>query len=84
MKVYKGVFVKQNGQQREMIFAYLEDMDPDFLTSKLADVAVSAMHMARKYKDGMKLVWDLEVDNYRVFNFKTQIGELQEMETLEL
>ena len=81
MKVYKGVFVKVNGQQREMVFAYLEDMDAEFLISKLGDTVSS---VNRRYPEGMKLIWDLECDNFRVFNFRTQIGELQEMETLEL
>jgi hypothetical protein len=82
MKVYKGVFVKKNGQQREMTFAKLEDMDSDFLASRLVEGA--SVSASSKFAEGMELVWDIESDGFRVFNYRTQIGELQELYTIEL
>jgi len=79
MKVYKGVFVKVNGQQREMTFAKLEDMDADFLSSRLVGSGIS--HTAT---EGMELVWDIESDNFRFFNYKTQIGEIEELHTVDI
>ena len=69
MKAYKGTFKKKNGESRDMVFARLYDLPEKFLDEK-----VQGAGSEQKYPEGMELVWDLEADNFRIFNWKTSIG----------
>jgi hypothetical protein len=66
MKVYKGSFKKQNGEIRNMLFARIDELPDSFLEEKIIGSG-----SARTYPDGMELVFDLEADNFRVFNWST-------------
>ena len=79
MKAYKGTFKKKDGQLREMVFAKIEDLPHKFVASKIAGAG-----SVQKYPAGMELVWDLEADNFRIFNYNTKqdIKELNIEETL--
>jgi hypothetical protein len=66
MKAYKGSFKKKNGDSREMVFARLYDLPEKFLNDR-----VQGAGSEQKYPDGMELVWDLEADNFRVFNWNS-------------
>lgn len=74
MKVYKGSFKKKNGKSRSMLFAQLHDLPEQFL-----EKYVSGAGSEQIYPEGMELVWDLEADNFRVFNWKTVEETPQEM-----
>ena len=75
MKTYRGSFIKKNGEEREMTFAYLEDLPEDYLAGKIIGGSGDKV-----YPKGMKLVWDLEADNFRVFNFNATLEEPVEIE----
>ena len=66
MKAYKGTFKKKNGKSRDMVFARLFDLPQKFL-----DERVQGAGSEQQYPEGMELVWDLEADNFRVFNWKS-------------
>jgi hypothetical protein len=66
LKVYKGTFKKKSGESRDMTFARLMDLPQKFLTEQ-----VQGAGSEQSYPDGMELVWDLEADNFRVFNWKS-------------
>ena len=66
MKAYKGTFKKKNGESRDMVFARLLDLPQKFLNDK-----VQGAGSEQQYPEGMELVWDLEADNFRVFNWKS-------------
>ena len=66
MKAYKGTFKKKNGESRDMVFARLLDLPEKFLETK-----VQGAGSEQKYPDGMELVWDLEADSFRVFNWNS-------------
>ena len=66
MKAFKGSFKKKSGDEREMFFARISDLPSDFIATK-----ISGAGREQNYPDGMELVWDLEVDNFRIFNWKT-------------
>lgn len=66
MKAYKGTFKKKNGESRDMVFARLLDLPQKFLDEK-----VQGAGSEQQYPEGMELVWDLEADNFRVFNWKS-------------
>lgn len=75
LKAYKGSFKKKNGDSREMVFARLYDLPENFLNDK-----VQGAGSEQSYPDGMELVWDLEADNFRVFNWKAVEGSTKEIE----
>ena len=75
LKAYKGSFKKKNGDSREMVFARLYDLPENFLNDK-----VQGAGSEQSYTDGMELVWDLEADNFRVFNWKAVEGSTKEIE----
>jgi len=75
MKAYKGSFKKKNGDSREMVFARLYDLPEKFLNDK-----VQGAGSEQTYPEGMELVWDLEADNFRVFNWKSAEGSTKEIE----
>ena len=73
MKAYKGTFKKKNGESRDMVVARLYDLPQKFLDEK-----VQGAGSEQNYPDGMELVWDLEADNFRVFNWKSAENTPQE------
>ena len=66
MKAYKGTFKKKNGEVRQMTFARLSDLPEQFLETRIIGAGSE-----QKYPEGMELVWDLEADNFRIFNWNT-------------
>lgn len=68
MKIYKGTFKKKNGDVRDMVFAKIHDIvkiNEDFIAAKIVGDG-----SAKTYKPGQELVWDLEVDDFRIFNWE--------------
>ena len=65
MKAYKGTFKKKDGEVRQMVFARIDDLPTSFVASKIVGAGNE-----QKYPEGMELVWDLEADNFRIFNVK--------------
>jgi len=76
LTAYKGVFTKKDGSERTMLFVRLEDLPEEFLASKINGTGTEKTLPA-----GMELVWDLEADNFRVFNHSTA-SKLEEMEII--
>lgn len=74
MKAYKGTFKKANGDIREMFFAKLDELPTSFLEKH-----VSGAGSERSYPEGMELVWDIEADNFRIFNYKTADEPVKEI-----
>ena len=66
MKAYKGTFKKKNGDSRQMTFAKLADLPEQFLETRIIGAGSE-----QNYPEGMELVWDLEADNFRIFNWKS-------------
>ncbi len=74
MKAYKGTFKKKNGEIREMLFAHLRDLPDSFLDEKIIGSGSE-----KSYPEGMQLVWDIEESGFRIFNWKTQVGTLEQV-----
>lgn len=66
MIAYKGTFKKKNGESRQMTFARLVDLPEHFLETRIIGAGSE-----QNYPEGMELVWDLEADNFRIFNWKS-------------
>lgn len=75
MKAYKATFKKKNGELREMLFASLKDLPESFLETRIIGSGSEKL-----YPEGMELVWDLEADNFRIFNWNTVIGDVECLE----
>ena len=74
MKAFKGTFRKKNGEIREMLFAHLRDLPDSFLDAKIVGSGSE-----KTYPEGMELVWDIEEDNFRIFNWNTQTGSVEQV-----
>ena len=75
MKAFKGSFKKKSGENREMIFARIDDLPVTFVASKITGAGKE-----QNYPEGMELVWDLENDDFRIFNWKTVVDKIKEVE----
>ena len=75
MRAFQGVFKKKSGEERIMFFAKIKDLPSNFLTNKVAGTGNEL-----QCPKGMELVWDLEEDDFRIFNWKTQIESIKEYE----
>lgn len=75
MRAYVGVFKKKNGETRKMYFAQLDDLPEDFFKDKIVGSGPEKI-----YPEGMELVWDLEEENFRVFNWATAQGGVAEID----
>ena len=78
MKAYKGTFKKKNGESRDMVFARLYDLPQKFLNER-----VQGAGSEQQYPEGLELVWDLEADNFRVFNWKSAESDPKEFDVDE-
>lgn len=78
MKLYTGTFMKKNGDERKMNFVRLPELPEQFLTSRISGDGV-----ARTLAEGLELVWDVDSDAFRVFNWKTAVGETTSVEKEE-
>jgi hypothetical protein len=75
MKVYTGTFLKKNGDQRTMSFVRLNDLPEEFLTAR-----IKGDKKPNTLKEGLELVWDMDVSEFRIFNWATTEGEINEKE----
>ena len=62
-------FIKKNGEEREMHFVKLDDLPEDFLKQQL-----KGSDKKRNLEEGLEVVWDLEKNGFRVFNWNTDMG----------
>ena len=75
MKAFKGSFKKKSGENREMFFARISDLPSHFVASKITGAGNE-----QDYPKGMELVWDLEQDDFRIFNWNTTNSSIMETE----
>lgn len=67
---YTATFVKSNGDNRQMNFVRLNDLPETFLHGKIKGNGAQ-----RTLNEGQEVVWDLDNSGFRVFNWKTIVGE---------
>ena len=75
MKAYNGTFTKKNGEARTMRFVRITDIPETFITSQIKGTG-RKLTLA----EGMELVWDLEQDDFRIFNWNTTNSSITETE----
>lgn len=75
MTGYNATFRKKDGTLREINFVQLKDLPPGFLAGKIkGNGGVPTL------KEGYQLVWDTDVNEFRIFNMTTVVGDIKEKE----
>lgn len=72
VKSYNATFVKSTGEERTMNFVRNTDLPSKFLNGK-----VKNQNTSRNYTEGRELVWDLDNQSFRTFNWNTVVGTPQ-------
>jgi len=75
MKAYNGTFTKKNGDARTMRFIRITDIPEKFITAQIKGTGRKPT-----LAEGMELVWDLDTNAFRMFNWKTVEGNVTEIE----
>ena len=65
--VYTGTFLNKTGQKGNMSFVKVSDF-PSSVTSRFKST--------RNLQEGLETVWDVDLQQYRTFNYNTQVGSL--------
>ena len=73
MKAYKGTFIKKTGERRLMRFVKVKDLP----TSYFEGFTTGKKHVL---SEGLELVWDIDEKDFRIFNHKLAIDNLEEFE----
>ena len=71
MIVYQGTFVKKDGSQRTMKFIKTKDLPNEFLSARLKGTGKQ-----NNLGESKELVWDLDHQGFRVFNYETTVGKV--------
>ena len=74
MKAYQGTFVKKTGERSTMRFVKLGDLPQSFFTGKIKG---SEKH---NLPAGSELVWDIDAQDFRVFNNNTVVDTPREFD----
>ncbi len=78
MKAFTCTFIKKDNSERKINFCKLSDISkvfPGFLEARIGNSGIE-----KNVADGMELVYELDVDNFRYVNYNTIIGEIKEIE----
>ena len=70
--VYTGTFTNKSGFQRQMRFIKVSDF-PSSVTNRFKQT--------RNLQKGYETVWDIDLKQYRTFNYNTMIGSLSSTES---
>ena len=71
MIVYQGTLVKKDGSQRTMKFVKTKDLPNEFLSARLKGTGKQ-----NNLGESKELVWDLDNQGFRVFNYETIVGKV--------
>ena len=75
MKAYNGTFTKKIGDARTMRFVRITDIPEKFITYQIKGTGRKST-----LAEGMELVWDLDTNAFRMFNWKTEECNVTEIE----
>ena len=81
MKTYTGTFTKADGSARLMRFVRLADLPDTFLATRVKGNSASEARTAARQKmlaEGKETVWDLDANNFRVFNWNAVVDDVAE------
>lgn len=74
MKAYSGTFIKKNGERRKMRFVKISDLPSKFFEGKFTS---GKKHLLT---EGNELVWDIDQEDFRIFNHNMMVDKLEEFD----
>ena len=77
MTGYQATFTKKDGSAREIRFVRTDDMPEKWFAKH-----VKGTGKKRTLKEGNELVWDIDNEGFRVFNWNTVQGEVKKFDFL--
>jgi len=83
MKSYSGTFTKTDGSTRFMRFVKLTDLPDEFLATRVKGNSATEARTASRQRmlaEGKETVWDLDANNFRIFNWNTTVDDVAEQE----
>lgn len=75
MKAFKGTFMKKSGERRMMRFVKINDLPKGFIESKFK--GTGKKHLLT---EGSELVWDIDQEDFRIFNHNMMVDKLEEFD----
>ena len=81
MRTYTGTFTKADGSARLMRFVRLTDLPDSFLESRIKGTGASEARTTARQRmlaEGKETVWDLDANNFRVFNWNAVVDDVAE------
>ena len=81
MKTYTGTFTKADGSARLMRFVRLTDLPDSFLESRIKGAEASEARTTARQRmlaEVKETVWDLDANNFRVFNWNAVVDDVAE------
>ena len=76
VKTYSATFIKNSGQERRMNFVRFQDLPEKFLEENVKNRSAP-----KALKNGSELVWDLDSNGFRTFNWNTISGPIENGQT---
>ena len=77
MTGYQATFTKKDGSPREIRFVRTDDMPEKWFAKH-----VKGTGKKRTLQEGNELVWDIDNEGFRVFNWNTVRGEVKKFDYL--
>ncbi len=68
---HNATFTKKSGESRTMNFVKISQLPESFVNTQ-----ISGTGTARTLAEGQELVWDLDNNGFRIFNWNTVVGEV--------
>lgn len=75
MKAFKGTFMKKTGERRMMRFVKINDLPKNFAESKFKNTGKKHL-----LTEGSELVWDIDQEDFRIFNHNMMVDKLEEFD----
>ena len=69
IKCYRAKYIKKTGESREMQFVRFSDLPESFLSDR-----IKGDNLSPNLDEGKEVVWDVDKSGFRVFNWKTVVG----------
>lgn len=68
---HTATFTKKSGENRTMNFVKVNELPKTFVDTQITGTGTN-----RTLAEGMELVWDLDNNGFRIFNWNTVVGDV--------
>jgi hypothetical protein len=75
MTAYEATFLKKDGSERHIRFVRTDEMPENWLAQHIKGTGKK-----RSLKENVELVWDIDKEGFRVFNWNTVRGDVEKFD----